>query len=237
MLSLLGSIGSIRDGDMSEGEGPVGTKEVEVSQRSNAQMIVKRLVQGCFVLWIFPRLLAYRLGERLLGERAFLGASESIARKPGMWGVFLRQAFYGQLLSSCGKDVYIGWGTVFSMREASLGDKAYVGRNCNLGYAKVGQNVMLADNVVVLSGGKEHSTDVRAGSMHDQVQVYSEVSIGDGAWIGAGAIIMANVGRECIIGAGAVVNKPIADGAVAVGVPARVVKYREGYGERTDVRN
>lgn len=222
---------------MSEGEGPVGTKEVEVSQRSNAQMIVKRLVQGCFVLWIFPRLLAYRLGERLLGERAFLGASESIARKPGMWGVFLRQAFYGQLLSSCGKDVYIGWGTVFSMREASLGDKAYVGRNCNLGYAKVGQNVMLADNVVVLSGGKEHSTDVRAGSMHDQVQVYSEVSIGDGAWIGAGAIIMANVGRECIIGAGAVVNKPIADGAVAVGVPARVVKYREGYGERTDVRN
>ena len=215
----------------------MGTKQVAVGQRSNGQMLAKRLVQGCFLVWIMPRLLIYRLSQNLFGERAFLGASESIARKPGMWGVFLRQAFYGQLLSSCGKDVYIGWGTVFSMREASLGDKAYVGRNCNLGYAKVGQNVMLADNVVVLSGGREHSTDVQAGSMHDQKQVYSEVSIGDGAWIGAGAIIMANVGRECIIGAGAVVNKPIADGAVAVGVPAKVVKYREGYGERADVRN
>ena len=229
---------AIEEGERSERRGwQVGTKQVAVGQRSNGQMLAKRLVQGCFLIWILPRLLIYRLMQSLFGDRAFLGASESIARKPGMWGVFLRQAFYGQLLSSCGKDVYIGWGTVFSMREASLGDQAYVGRNCNLGYAKVGQNVMLADNVVVLSGGREHSTDVQAGSMHDQKQVYSEVSIGDGAWIGAGAIIMANVGRECIIGAGAVVNKPIADGAVAVGVPAKVVKYREGYGEIADVRN
>jgi acetyltransferase-like isoleucine patch superfamily enzyme len=37
---------------------------------------------------------------------------------------------------------------------------------------------------------------------------------------------MADVGRHCIIGAGSVVTQPIPDYAVAVGVPARVVRSR-----------
>jgi acetyltransferase-like isoleucine patch superfamily enzyme len=34
------------------------------------------------------------------------------------------------------------------------------------------------------------------------------------------------VGKHCVIGAGSVVSKPIPDYAVAVGVPARVIRYR-----------
>ena len=40
---------------------------------------------------------------------------------------------------------------------------------------------------------------------------------------------MANVGEHAIVGAGAVVNRPIPDGAVAVGVPAKVVRWRDGW--------
>ena len=205
-------------------------KIVNPMHRSGMALIAKRVIQFGFRILVLPRIVSFYLAYLILGDRAFSAASESIANKTGSYGVLLRQAFYGKLLASCGKDVYIGWGAIFSMREASLGERAYIGRNCNIGFGRIGRNVMLADNVVVLSGGKEHSMDTESGVMHDQKQVFRQISIGDGSWIGTGAIVMDDVGSECIIGAGAVVNKPIPDGAIAVGVPARVIRFRKGYG-------
>ncbi|MGH9708570.1 MAG: hypothetical protein ACRD5R_17610, partial [Candidatus Acidiferrales bacterium] len=49
-----------------------------------------------------------------------------------------------------------------------------------------------------------------------------EVLIGANCWIGAGAIVMADIGEGPTIGAGAVVANPIPAGSVAVGNPARV---------------
>ncbi len=147
-----------------------------------------------------------------------------------MRGLYLRQAFYKSVLEDCGKDVVIGWGTLFSMKQAKLGERAYVGRNCNIGYGIIGSEVMLADGVTILSGGREHGRE-SGQSMQEQVQIYSPVFIGRGAWIGSGAVIMADVGEHAIIGAGAVVNKSIPAGSIAVGVPARVVKWRDGWSE------
>jgi hypothetical protein len=52
--------------------------------------------------------------------------------------------------------------------------------------------------------------------------------IGDDVWIGHGAVILPGVriGTGVAIGAGAVVSRSIPDFAVAVGVPARVIRYR-----------
>jgi maltose O-acetyltransferase len=52
------------------------------------------------------------------------------------------------------------------------------------------------------------------------------VFIGENTFIGVGAMILpgVSIGRECIIGAGAVVTKSIPDNSVAVGVPAKVVE-------------
>jgi acetyltransferase-like isoleucine patch superfamily enzyme len=52
------------------------------------------------------------------------------------------------------------------------------------------------------------------------------VRIGEGAWIGSAAVVMADVGRHSVVGAGSVVTKPIPDGVVAAGVPARVIRQR-----------
>jgi acetyltransferase-like isoleucine patch superfamily enzyme len=52
------------------------------------------------------------------------------------------------------------------------------------------------------------------------------VRVGEGAWVGSAAIIMNSVGRHAVVGAGAVVTSPIPDYAVAVGVPARVIRDR-----------
>ena len=53
------------------------------------------------------------------------------------------------------------------------------------------------------------------------------VIIKEGAWIGAGAAIMkgVTVGKYAIIGSNSVVTKDIPDYAVAVGNPAKVIKY------------
>lgn len=54
------------------------------------------------------------------------------------------------------------------------------------------------------------------------------IKIGNDVWIGANAIILdgVNIGHGAIIGAGAVVTKNVPDYAVAVGVPAKVIRYR-----------
>ena len=52
------------------------------------------------------------------------------------------------------------------------------------------------------------------------------IVIKDGAWIGAGAIILAGVtiGKFAIVGAASVVTHDVGDYEVAVGSPARVIK-------------
>ena len=54
------------------------------------------------------------------------------------------------------------------------------------------------------------------------------VSIGDGAWLGAGAKILdgVTIGEHAVIGAGAVVRDNVEPHAIAVGIPARVVSSR-----------
>jgi acetyltransferase-like isoleucine patch superfamily enzyme len=56
--------------------------------------------------------------------------------------------------------------------------------------------------------------------------VWPHITVGQNTWIGDRAIIMADVGKHCVIGAGSLVSKPIPDYAVAVGVPAKVIRFR-----------
>ena len=53
--------------------------------------------------------------------------------------------------------------------------------------------------------------------------MFRDVSIGKDSWIGAAAIVMTDVGDRVTIGAGSVVTKPVPDGVVAAGNPARVL--------------
>lgn len=52
------------------------------------------------------------------------------------------------------------------------------------------------------------------------------ISIGHDSWLGAGAIVLpgVNIGKYCIVGAGAVVTKDIPDYSVVAGVPAKVIR-------------
>jgi acetyltransferase-like isoleucine patch superfamily enzyme len=61
------------------------------------------------------------------------------------------------------------------------------------------------------------------------------IVIGDEAWLGVGVIVLdgVRIGSGAVIGAGSVVVHDVPDGAVAVGVPARVVRLRSELAPRT----
>jgi acetyltransferase-like isoleucine patch superfamily enzyme len=60
------------------------------------------------------------------------------------------------------------------------------------------------------------------------LQTKGGIIIGDEAWLGYGVIVLdgVKIGRGAVVAAGAVVTKDIPDGAIAGGVPARVIKMR-----------
>ena len=62
--------------------------------------------------------------------------------------------------------------------------------------------------------------------------------MGDHSWLGTGVIVLGGVrmGKGVVIGAGSVVTKDVPDGAIAVGVPARVVKMRKDLTESIIIR-
>src|SRR5690349_12263792 len=83
-------------------------------QRSRRFIACKRLLQQAFLLPAGPRLVVYAIAKAVVGSRAFSAASESIARVPGLRGVYLRQAFYRRTITRCGEDCYFGWMSVLS---------------------------------------------------------------------------------------------------------------------------
>lgn len=156
------------------------------------------------------------------GDRGFILASERIAKRSGQLGVYMRQAFYKRTLAAVGDDVHFGFMSLFSKRKATLGDRVYIGRFCTIGLAEIGDDVMLADSVQILSGRHQHGSEAADGeTLKDNEQSFSKVTIGKGAWLGAGCVIMADVGAGAIVAAGAVVVKPVPDGAKVGGVPAK----------------
>jgi UDP-perosamine 4-acetyltransferase len=66
------------------------------------------------------------------------------------------------------------------------------------------------------------------------VKIAGGVSIGDKSFIGIGSTVIqgVNIGKNVTIGAGSVVINDIPDNVVALGVPAKIIKYKDDFYEK-----
>jgi len=127
-----------------------------------------------------------------------------------------------------GSGVFVGRNTILSCKngDIELDDDANVGFNCEIFSAsrvRVGRGTLIAAYVYLIGG--DHEFADREKAVLDQRRVSAGISIGDGAWLGAGAKILDGVmiGDRAVIGAGAVVRDAVPPGATAVGIPARLI--------------
>ena len=189
--------------------------------------ILKSVADGVALLLALPAALIYTLGRAALGaDRAFPGWSQAFALLPGLSGIYLRRAFYRLALSRCASGCCICFGTIISHATAEIGRDVYVGPFGCLGAVTLEDDVLLGSHVSVANGGGQHGIDRLDVPIREQPGTYPRVTIGRDTWIGDRSIVLADIGCHCVIGAGSVVTKPISDYAIAVGNPARVIRYR-----------
>jgi len=134
---------------------------------------------------------------------------------------------------SIGSGVFIGRNSILSCKNGDIAieDGANIGFNCEVFSASrvtIGRDTLLAAYCYVIGG--DHDFSDPSVPILAQGRRSSGVSIGAGAWLGAGAKILdgVTIGDRAIVGAGAVVREAVPEGAIAVGIPARVVGQREG---------
>jgi len=173
---------------------------------------------------------------------------------PGYPGILLRKFLLPRHLKSAGLSPYIEMGVEifgeenivvgsnFFMRRFSqlhaqngilcIGDRVAIGSNSTIsssdgGAIYIGNNVIIAQNVVVRAS--DHSYASNNLPIRDQGHVAGIVSIEEGVWIGANAVITRDVkiGYGSIVAAGAVVTSDIPPMVVVGGVPAVIIKSRQ----------
>jgi len=111
-------------------------------------------------------------------------------------------------------------------RELSIGARSHIGKDCFLDLTApitIGAEVTLAMRVTLTTHLDTYLSPLRFGPYPS---AWEPVVIEDGAYIGAGAIILKGVriGRCSMVAAGAVVREDVLPYTVVGGVPARVIK-------------
>jgi virginiamycin A acetyltransferase len=190
---------------------------------------LKRAAGAVARIIVFPSAMSFSVRSWVLGrDRALEGSTQAWGLVPGIVGSYLRRAFLSYALPSCASSATIEFGVLFSSASARIGERVYIGPRCHLGWVEVEHDVLLAAGVHVPSGPHTHGTSELSVPIREQPGQKGRVRIGAGAWIGSGAIVLADVGRDTIVGAGAVVTRPLPDRVIAGGVPARVIRQRGG---------
>lgn len=196
---------------------------------SRARQFLKAIARFVALVLVSPCLVAYWLNSLLVGRnRALESSSQLLSLLPGLSGQYLRVAFLQRVLARCHPSARVEFGTLFSQAGAMLEENVYVGPRCQLGLVHLEKDVLLASGAQIPSGGKTHYFDDPVRPIREQGGERRLVTIGAGAWIGTGAIVLADVGAGTVVAAGAVVTKPLAENVIAGGVPATVIRSRFG---------
>jgi UDP-2-acetamido-3-amino-2,3-dideoxy-glucuronate N-acetyltransferase len=128
-------------------------------------------------------------------------------------------------------------------KGVSLGQNVFVGNKVTIGdQCKIQNNVSIYDNVHleegVFCGPSMVFTNVyNPRSLLERKDEYRDTIVKKGATLGANCTIVCGVtiGEYAFVGAGAVINKNVKPFALMVGVPAKQIGWMSKYGEQLDL--
>ena len=130
-----------------------------------------------------------------------------------------------------GHGVFIGRNTILSCKNGDIviDDRANIGFNCEVFSAskvRIGKDILMAAYTYLVGG--DHLYDRTDIPVLQQGRTARGIEVGDGTWLGTHVVVTdgSSIGRDAIIGAGAVVVGSIPEFAIATGIPARVTRDR-----------
>jgi acetyltransferase-like isoleucine patch superfamily enzyme len=141
------------------------------------------------------------------------------------WGVRFGDPTTVRIGSGC--LIWRGVGSTSDGAPSSLilGDRVQINSGVHLDHSgplEIGEDTLISEDAYIYT--HDHGLDPRSNPK--KLPKY----IGDGVWIGMRAIVLAScqrIGSGAVIGASAVVTRDVPDGAIVVGVPAKIVGWRK----------
>lgn len=138
-----------------------------------------------------------------------------------------RERLLKEMFAEIGEGCYIEppFHANFGGAHCHFGNNVYANFNLTMvddTHIYVGDNTMFGPNVTVATAGHPILPELR----DEYYQYNASINIGKNCWIGAGAVILpgVSIGENTVIGAGSVVTKDIPANVVAVGNPCRVLR-------------
>ncbi len=193
---------------------------------------------------------AIQVGWDWIARHGATGPGDHRARRFGAFGegtclAFPVGAVFGERWISIGRDTLIGpyvslsAGMVPGQHMVTdpvvrIGDRCMIGRGSHIvGHfqIEIGDDVHTGPHIYITD--QNHGYEDTAEVVHTQWPNDVPVIIGTGCWLGAGVVILPGtvLGRNVVVGAGAVVRGTFPDFCVIAGVPARIVRrYERGSG-------
>jgi virginiamycin A acetyltransferase len=160
-------------------------------------------------------------------ERVFDTCAQMVALFPGLPGMILRRGFYRLALDGCARDCFIGFGAIFTHRSVIVESGVYIGPYSMIASSRLREGCLIASRVSIVSGGTLHALGPSGRWLPSDKTKMVQIEIGEGAWLGEGAIVIASVGAGAMVGAGSVVPKAVPARVMVAGNPARTIRELE----------
>lgn len=112
--------------------------------------------------------------------------------------------------------------------KVRFGRSCQINQNAFIEEAEIGNYVMIAPNVTIISSSHNHDR-LDIPMIFQGETTGKKVIIGDDVWLGRNVLVMPGVkiGKGSIVAAGAVVTKDVPEYKIVGGVPARILKDRK----------